>query len=624
MCGISGVFNRDFSPIDPALLEKMSNILAHRGPDSNGLYIKSHIGLAHRRLSIIDLTISANQPMLSANGRYVMIYNGEIYNYRDIKLELVNEGIIFKTNSDTEVVLEAYAQWGPSCLERFNGMFAFAIFDLREDVLTLARDCYGQKPLYYNVNQRQITFCSEPKGILANSSISKKLNYQSLHEYLWYGNSLANTSMYKAINEVPSGSILQISPTQISEFKYFSPLKITRQNVSLHQAIEEVKLLVRKAVERHSISDVQTGIFLSGGIDSSTIAKVAYQSGISFKSYSVGFDDVNGADELKYAEAFARKLEVDHLSLRIKGDSVFETIEALVEAHDEPFGDAADIPLYIMSNQIKGQVKVVLQGDGGDEFFGGYFRHTSTRFIKRLEKIRFILKAFSDVDLKLNYLDRINRIFEIASELKISHQIALLLTQERKSYDPLRVMSKNFISNFSHTNPFREYEELNSRIPVDSQLIDRIFLIDPLLILKNTFLRKVDRSTMANSIETRCPFLDKDLTSFLLSIPSSLKIYNSTNKFLLKEAMKGVLSEEILTRKKSGFGVPYAFWLKNSLKRNFFEEIESSAVSGLIDKNEILKLYKEMQNGRSRYNFLLWKVFILCIWINRKASKIEF
>ena len=391
MCGISGLFNYSNEKIQPELIECINDTLKHRGPDFGATKLFRNVALGHRRLSIIDLSENANQPMSSTDGRFTIVYNGEVYNFLEIKDNLLQKGIKLSTNSDTEVILQAYKTYGTSCFSMLNGMFALAIYDRLKEELILARDPFGIKPLYYLNNSEIFIFGSEMKAILKYPKLNLSLNHQALVEYIWFENPFGENTIYNEIVEVKPGSYLIVTKNGIESKIYFDINNIKEIEISEKQAIEKIKFLFEESVKRHLISDVPVGVFLSGGIDSSAITAFAskHYKG-KLQTFSVGFDYDKGVNELLKAKEIADKFKTDHHEVHVSGGDIVEVIEELVNSHDEPFGDAADIPLYLLTKKLKGSIKVVLQGDGGDEFFGGYSRYNSLSSASMWSKFSFL------------------------------------------------------------------------------------------------------------------------------------------------------------------------------------------------------------------------------------------
>lgn len=621
MCGISGILNRKGKEVEEIAIERINNTLSHRGPDNGSCKVIDNIGLGHRRLSIIDLSENANQPMVSDGGRYTIVFNGEVYNFEQLRDELISKGFIFKTNSDTEVVLASFQYWGDKAFAKFNGMFALAIYDNQLKELTLARDQFGIKPLYYYINEDVLLFASEMKAIVKHPGITLSLNNQALVEYFWFENALGDKTFYKEINELKPGSYFKYSDNRYTFCKYFSVSSIKERSISEKEAIAQTKILFENSIKRHLISDVPVGVFLSGGVDSSAITAIAsrYYKG-KLKTYSVAFDYDKENSELDLAREVAQKFGTDHNEVEVSGNDIINTIEALVQAHDEPFGDAADIPLYLLTHKLKDEVKVVLQGDGGDEFFGGYSRYHTMANISKWTKYKFLLPLISMSGTKNMKVLRLQRFINAISQKEAYKRNALLLTMESKYTDPLRVLNTQMREVVRDFDPFIVFKEVYDQFPASINSVQALFLTDVQTVLKDTYFEKVDKSTMANSMEVRVPFIDKDLAEFALSLPASIKTKNGVQKYLLKKAMEGIVPDSILYGKKRGFGVPYAHWLKTSLSDYFKQQISTIKVENYLNKKEILKLFELHQRGDGNYGFLLWKALIFAVWINKVSA----
>ncbi|NEV92728.1 asparagine synthase (glutamine-hydrolyzing) [Psychroflexus sp. YR1-1] len=621
MCGISGAYYFDSNvDLEKDNLLRMNNAIVHRGPDNGSINVIGHVGLGHRRLSILDLSLNGNQPMQTNDDRFTIVYNGEVYNFLEIKEKLSKIGYVFNSTTDTEVILKAFQEYGTACFTMLNGMFALAIYDNKDDLLYLCRDRFGIKPLYFYKDKDKLLFSSEIKAIKAYENLNLSLNYQALSEYLWFGNPLGNLTFYEQIEEVNSGTYIIIGINTFVEKKYFDINSIKENDLTENQIINRVSSLLEESVKSQLISDVPVGVFLSGGIDSSAITAFAskHYKG-KLKTYSIGFDYDKGINELPLAKKIAEKFETEHHEIQISGNDLISVIESLVESHDEPFADAADIPLYLISEKLKGEVKVVLQGDGGDEFFGGYSRYNTLSSSKKWNKFSFISSLISLTKTENTKLLRLKRFLEAISDKKQYKRNALLLTMESKSSNPFLVLSSRIKEKVLDKDPFKKYQEVYSQYPKEKNSVQALFYTDAQIILKDTFFEKVDKSVMANSMEVRVPFIDNNLTDFMLSVPSSLKTKNGEQKYILKKALRGIVPDEVLDGKKKGFGVPYAYWLKTSLADYFCKQIQTKKVSNFIDSNEVLRLFTLHKNGKGNYGFLLWKVLILAIWLNNNA-----
>ena len=623
MCGIIGVFNFSSEKVSQVKLENANECLRHRGPDSGDVLVKGHVGLGHRRLSIIDLSEEGSQPMSSEDGRFTIIFNGEVYNFQDLKVKLETEHQLkFRSHSDTEVVLRAFMTWGLDVIALLNGMFSFAIYDDEEDILIVARDRYGIKPLYYFKTESQFVFASEI-GALQNylsGDLSNKISKQALTEYMWYGNPLGENTMYDQIKEVLPGRYFIIKSNASIQIERFwnSNNILEKSGIREYDAIKEIRTLLDDSVQRHLISDVPVGIFLSGGVDSSVITALAskhYEGKIN--TYSVGFDFDKGVNELPKARKIAEKFNTQHHEVFIKGKDLPEVIEHLVNSHGEPFADAADIPLYLLTKKLKGDVKVILQGDGGDELFGGYSRYFTLRnqkYFKPWKALSFLpwdIIESTGLRQKVRFLDAINNNDE-------AERIALLLTMESHRLPPLRILGAGLRNTLKHFSPFKRYQELYGEF-VGVDLVQKLFKIDLSCILTDTFLEKVDKSTMANSIEVRVPFLDNELVDYILSVPADLKLKTGEKKYLLKKAFEDVIPHDILYGPKTGFSVPYSFWIQKPLfeymKSMLFDEYIRKI--SLFDEVELRKIINVHEKGSGNFGFLLWKCLILAIWVQK-------
>lgn len=619
MCGISGILRRDLKTVDVGEIVKINETLFHRGPDYGQVQLFDHVALGHRRLSIIDLSNEANQPMFSKDNRYVIVFNGEVYNFKEIKQELLANNFSFITSSDTEVVLNAYIHYGVKCFEMFNGMFALAIFDKFTKQLVLARDQFGVKPLYYYWGEDVFIFGSEIKAILSHENLRKDgVNSQALAEYLWFGNPMGDNTIYKNIVELDGGCYMEVSETSKIIKRYFDINKIAQIKPTEEVAIKEIKRLFEESVQRHLVSDVPVGVLLSGGIDSSAITAFASKHyDRKLTTFSVAFDFAQGPNELDRAAEIAKMYNTDHHEVHISGNDVIDVIEELVAAHDEPFGDAADIPLYLLTRKLSNTIKVVLQGDGGDEFFGGYSRYKTLQNADLWSKFSWMSGVVKGFGIKNTKALRFQRFLDAISHRDKSVRNALLLTMESEHNHPFRILNNKILQDLNGTDPFKRYKEVYSNFSKEIDPIQALFYTDTQIILKDTFFEKVDKSTMASSIEVRVPFLDKCLTEYMLSLPASLKVKNGVQKYLLKKALEGTVPNNILYGKKTGFSVPYGYWLKTSLSGYFMSQISTSLVSRYLDLEEIKKLYKLHIENKGNYDFLLWKTLIFAVWINK-------
>jgi asparagine synthase (glutamine-hydrolysing) len=606
--------------IDRDALERMTAALAHRGPDDQGLFLDGPVGLGHRRLSIIDLSAAGHQPMATDDGRVVMVYNGEVYNFPELADELRRKGHAFRGRSDSEVVLHAWLEWGEAAFARLEGMFALALWDARTRCLVLARDRFGQKPLHYAFDRRgRFVFGSEIKALLASGDLPARMSAQFLHEYLYYGNSLWDRTAFEGIRRLLPGSYAVLDARgELREERYWDIRRLPARGGSLDEHAAGVRARLEAAVQRHLVADVPVAVFLSGGIDSSAIATfAARQAGERLRTYTAGFDDGVDLDERPRARRLAEALGTDHQELFVRVRDLRDVLETLTRAHDEPFADAANVPLLLLCRELQGHgVKVVLQGDGGDEIFAGYRRYSVLshewfwRSVARPGLAGLSLLPASPLR------QRGERFLRVFAERDRALRQARLLTLEDSATPPTRILSPDGRALLADTDPFLAYREVGSWFdsldPVQAMLHT-----DCLLLLPDTFLAKVDRPTMACSIEVRVPFLDNQLTDYVLPIPSHHKVRRFQKKFLLRRALRGVVPDEILDGPKRGLEVPYQRWLRGEL-REWARSVlldASATGAGLFDRAALERSLDQHAAGEREDGFLLYKALNLALWL---------
>lgn len=599
----------------------MAETLVHRGPDDTGAFAAPGVVLAHRRLSIIDVSSTGAQPM--THGTATVVYNGEAYNFQRLRAELEALGHSFRGHSDTEVLLQAYQAWGLEGLERLEGIFAFALWDAARQRLVLMRDRLGVKPLFYAREGERLIFGSEIKAILAVMQADRGLDEQALSEYLWYGNAFEERTLYRGVRSLEPGwrLIMEAGEMRLEPWwRIESWLTDTPRVVALGEAAEALRPRLDLAVQRQLVSDVPVGIFLSGGLDSSSIAAAAaLAGGRRLSSFSVGFDYERGIDELPKARSLARELGLDHHELRVAGGALEEVIPALVRAHDEPFADAANIPLYLLAAQLRGTIKVVLQGDGGDEMFGGYRRYSilgAARLWRLWPRVlEPLLQGFPGGA-------RLVRMGAAAGAADPALRMALLLTVETLRDPPtamLRAEARERL--LRRTDPFLAYRRCAVRFAA-ADPVQQMLLTDLSLQLPFQFLPKVDRATMAHGLEARVPLLDEQIGALAVGLPATLKVRGARRKIVLREAMRGRLPEAIRTGPKIGFGVPYEEWLRTSLYEFARTAILSSDFIERFgfERSHLETALGEHRERRRERGFLLWKLLQLALWSREYLS----
>jgi asparagine synthase (glutamine-hydrolysing) len=623
MCGICGLYGMESSEDPDRTIRRMTETIAHRGPDGAGIFVDEGVALGHRRLSVIDLSSAGAQPMTL--GAATVVYNGECYNFLKLRIEMEGLGHVFGGHSDTEVLLHAYQAWGLAGLERLEGIFAFALWDAARRRLILMRDRLGIKPLFYSWQAGRLVFGSEIKAVLAGGGVDRGLDDQALMEFLWYGNAFEERTIFRGVRALQPGSRLVIEAGQArleTWWRVEAWLTRATRDSSRHDAAVAVREAVDTAVARQLVSDVPVGLFLSGGVDSSSIAASAsIASGHRLASFSVAFDYDKGVNELPKARLVAQTLGLDHHELRIRGDALEEVISALVQVHDEPFADAANIPLYLLARELRGKIKVVLQGDGGDEMFAGYRRYS---VLRAAALWRLWPRGLAPVihTLFRGRGARIARVGAAASNADAAVRMALLLTVETLRDPPTAMLTDAARQRLeASTDPFAAYRRCASRF-VNFEPVQQMLLTDISLQLPSQFLAKVDRATMAHGIEARVPLLDEGVASLAIGLPVALKIRGRQKKIVLRDAMRSRLPPEILDGPKTGFGVPYEEWLRGAL-HGFARAaiLDNTFVERFgLDRTHLATALAEHRSRRRDRGFLLWKLLQLALWSRQYLS----
>ena len=617
MCGIAGFIQADKRPAPETadLIDRMCQAIIHRGPDDHGVMIKNGAVLGMRRLSIIDL-VSGHQPISGEDGSVTIVFNGEIYNFLELYPLLKSRGHVFQTHSDTEAIVHAYEEFGPSCVDHLRGMFAFAIWDDRQQKLFLARDRVGKKPLYYTVTDRgTFVFGSELKSLLVHPEVKRKINLAALDAYLTLGYVPDSQCIFQDIHKLPPGHHLTFADNRVITEKYwdfnFNPdLSMTREDY-----IHGLRELLDDAVRLRLISDVPLGAFLSGGIDSSTIVGLmARHMGQPVKTFSIGFHE-DSYNELKYARLTAKKFATDHHEFFVTPE-ICDVVDELVWHLDEPFADQSAIPTYMVSKLAREHVKVVLSGDGGDELFAGYTRYVIDRKRRGFGLLPRVIREgiMQPLSEKLphstlgrNYihnvaLDPVNRYLDSVSVFTGLNK-QLLYTSDFK---------KQLGTDGGVLAEFREYA---AKVQTGDPL-DQLLHIDSKTYLPGDILTKVDRMSMAVSLEARVPLLDHKLIEFVMRIPASMKMSSLETKYIFKQAVKDLVPPEILTRSKQGFGVPMHQWLNDQLKDRMRDTLNGlqARQREYVDPHYLNVLLDEHERGRRDHSPALWSLFMLELW----------
>lgn len=622
MCGICGFYQSDLKA-DKSDLKLMNNQIIHRGPDDDGYYFNGRVGLAARRLSIIDLN-TGHQPLTSHSKMNWITYNGEVYNFKELREELKARGYKFRTSTDTEVIVNLYEEFGLDFVKKLRGMFAIGIYDIKKNKLILIRDRIGIKPLYYSFQpeNKTLIFASEIKSILKYPGIKKELNNNALDLFLTLEYIPAPFSIFKNINKLPSGHILIYENGNIQIKKYWE-IKKGKLNGNFNELKEQFLSLLNESVKMRMISDVPLGAFLSGGIDSSAITSV--MSSISenrIKTFSIGFEE-KSYSELKYSKIVSEKFNTDHYTKSLSPD-INELVLFLSNFFDEPLGDFSNFPTYLVSKAAREKVTVILSGDGGDEIFGGYEHYIAQKIARFVDFpiFRPFHKLFSKTtnlfppsELKKGFTNRIKRFSEgLSNSYKNRHfrwMLFLSNFQKTKLYSP-DFLDPRFLNILPLRRPFEKYFELSREfdgLNQDLCLDLKTYLVDNILV-------KVDRMSMATSLEARVPLLDHKIVEFAFSIPEDFKLKGYTTKWFFKKSMEGILPDEIIYRQKEGFSIPIKNWLKNELKDLMFEYLSEKRIkeTGIFNYNYIKKMIDEHINNRENHSHRLWTLILFNMW----------
>jgi asparagine synthase (glutamine-hydrolysing) len=624
MCGITGILDFKKNPISIDSLKTIGNSLYHRGPDDNGYFIDSDnyppVGLAHQRLSIIDLSKAGHQPMSNEDDTIYIVFNGEIYNFQEVRRECIKRGHLFKSNTDTETILHLYEDYGKNCVEKLDGMFAFAIWDKKKRILFLARDRIGKKPLFYFYENNVFCFGSEIKALLETGKIQPEVSIDNIPLYLLFGYVPCPNTLYKDIFQLPPASRMIIDASGKIQIETYWELKsqpqILRDEV---WCVRKIRELLMNSVKKRLISDVPLGVFLSGGIDSSIVVGIMSQlMDQPVKTFSIGFEGDESYDETSYARIVAEHFNTDHTEFIVKPNA-FELLDKLLWHHDEPYGDSSAIPTYIVSKLTRKHVTVALNGDGGDEVFAGYERFNRVKYTENVSKFMFKFMAKVFQTLPIHSDEKFEKFCYKASQsfpYNLMHWIAnieiddisLLLVEEMR----------NDIENKRLGYSFSQYMNESDGLSI----LSKTLYINIKTYLLDDLLRKMDRMTMANSLEARSPFLDKDLIEFVMRLPDRMKIRKGKNKYLLKKTFSDLLPHSIVHRPKQGFGVPLDKWFKYEL-RDFVYDILLSPnphYKNYINQKVLKKMINDHMNGKRKISRIIWTLLSFEMWLKNLSS----
>ena len=597
MCGIAGFL--DSTKGKKKIIKNMTNRIAHRGPDAEGFYTDEFVALGHRRLSIIDLS-TGNQPMFNEDKNLVVVFNGEIYNYPELK-EKLKKKHTFETTSDTEVLLHGYEEWGNDLPKKLRGMFAFAIWDKKNKTLFCARDNFGIKPFYYYQNEDVFMFASEIKSFLEHPSFKKEFNQDILASYLSFSFTPTNETFFKNVYRLEPGYSITIKDGEITKDRFYK-IEFNEKSRSYDKAVKEIADAMKDSVEHHMLSDVEVGSFLSSGVDSSYIVSLAKPS----KTYTVGYD-IPEYNEIDYAKDLTDKLNITNVSKKITKDEYIKVIPKIMYMMDEPSSDPAAIALFFVAQLARKDVKVVLSGEGADEFFGGYNTYGQSKYMRMYNKIPYYIRhMIAKIASKFPEVRGINFLIRQGTTLEENYIGVNRVFGHNEIKKMLKL--KNQINNKDITAPIYEEQKGKSDI-IKMQAIDINFW------LIKDILQKADRMSMANSLECRVPFIDKKVFAVASSLPANYKVSASTTKVALRDAAKTVIPNESYKKKKLGFPVPLRKWMRDE---DLYTEIKTTFskdfVTEFFNQDYIIKLLDQHKSEKKDNYKKVWTIYCFLKW----------
>jgi asparagine synthase (glutamine-hydrolysing) len=624
MCGIVGFVNAGSRPASREILEGMNKCIVHRGPDEDGFFVHESVALAMRRLAIIDLK-GGQQPIWGEDKTSVIVFNGEIYNFQELKKDLEARGHKFDTNCDTEVIVHLYDEYGADCVQYLRGMFAFAIWDYKDRSLFVARDRVGKKPLLYSHQaDGSLVFASEFTALLSHPGLTREVDYEAIDNYLSYLCVPAPLTAFKQIRKLEPGHWLRWKDGKVETKRYWKPDFSNKIKISEEEAIEETTRILREATKLRLISDVPLGAFLSGGVDSSTIvALMAQESDKPVKTFSIGFEEQDYS-ELKYAKRVAQHLGAEYNEFIVRPNAL-EVLPMLVEHYGEPYADPSAIPTYYVSKETRKFVTVALNGDGGDESFVGYERHVAMKFAETYHKLPRLLRqkliepSITAIPSPTNFRNRFvrfQRFLRAASMPKAERYFLWLSTFDAEAKREL--YTDDLRQRTAGANPLEFFAKYISHSN-GKGIIDTVLLTDLMNYLPNDLLVKVDIASMAVSLEARSPFLDHKVIEFAASLPENIKQQGKDTKSLLKKVAARLVPRDVVYRQKMGFGVPLKYWLASDLQ-GFTRDIllsDKATQRGLFDKKTVERLIDEQKRDAKDNSWKIWTLLMLELWFQR-------
>ncbi len=627
MCGIAGFFElkKSTSARNPSkVLRDMVGTLRHRGPDSEGFYEEEGVGLGMRRLRVIDLA-TGDQPISNDQKSLWIIFNGEIYNYQQLREGLKKKGFHFKTETDTEVLLKLYEEKGRDCVEGLNGMYAFSIYDARDKSLFVARDPLGIKPLYYYQDSDTFVFASEPKAILKFPGVTPALDLEAVSHFLSFNYLPSPWTLFDGIRQLEGGHSLTIKDGSLREERFWNPVLQERKDLSENEIVEKTRFLLRESVASQLVADVPVGAFLSGGLDSSSLVALVKECRQgSLETFSVGFEE-ESYDESPYARRVANYFGTRHHEIFVKPAEIPGLLEALVSQLDQPLADPAALALFQLSSLARQSVTVALSGDGADEIFVGYPTYHANRYLAwyqsfptfiRKGLLEPLTKLLPSSTSKLSFDYKVKKFMEGAQfgRAKAHFWWRTIFSDDEKKRLLAGSLKPLLNGSDSYSIYHRHYEDAS-----ELEFTNQCLYADLRVWLAGNNLHKVDSMSMAHSLEARVPYLDQELVEFLMTVPASIKFKGHETKYLLKKVMRGLLPDEVITRKKAGWHLPFASWfrypLKDFLTQRFQED--SKSFYEVFDKASLQTLLGEHFRGTRNNSFKIWGLLVLHEWFKK-------
>ncbi|MBV9841335.1 MAG: asparagine synthase (glutamine-hydrolyzing) [Sphingomonadaceae bacterium] len=625
MCGIAGWFRRQARPVPDAVVHGMCDLIVHRGPDDRGVLAEGDFGFGMQRLSIVDLD-GGHQPMSTSDGALSIVFNGEIYNHLDLRRALVGHGYEFKTHSDTETVLAAAAIWGDDAWAKLEGMFAIAIWDRNKRELTLVRDPLGIKPLYLTQQHGGLAFASELKSLRILPDHEFSIEERAVHDFFSFGHVRRPRSIYREVTTLAPGCFLKIGPMGEAQLKhYWAPAFRQGERVAVAEWIEQMRSALLESTKRHMQADVPVGAFLSGGVDSSAVlAAMVRSTDQPITAFTIGYPGA-GIDESRAAHQIATHLGCKHLVLPLAVETAYQALPDVQRCFDEPFADMAAIPTWYASKLARQHVKVVLCGEGGDELFAGYKRHRNARLISQYRPLLRALQPFASTaarlptgsSVHLNYLrHHIRRLGELL-QLPDGYQQFFAATQISQHATRMQLYGQGVLTRFETNDAFSRLEAEHFGDAENSlSALDQILVAELTLNMPSAMLTRLDRASMAHSLEARVPLLSHKLVDWALTVPNALKLRRGTGKYLLRRAIEPWLPRGVVDRPKQGFQMPLAAWFRGQFgivaRETWFDS--GAALSGYVDNREVERLFAEHRRGEANHSRMLYALAIFALW----------